>query len=98
MRNHTAAQSVRYSPHQVFSRPMIGSTGMRNHSSAQCVTSELFERIHERIQTDEKQFRCSKCVKEFKQSGDLQRHEMIHFDEKPISCSKCDKTFTQGGI
>ena len=56
---------------------------------------------HERTNTGEKQFACSKCEKAFNQSGPnskaLKGHERTHTGEKPFACSKCEKSFTERG-
>ena len=50
-------------------------------------------RVHERLHTDEKLFKCHHCDKIFVQNDNLRVHERIHIREKPFKCHHCDKTF-----
>ncbi|XP_069606243.1 zinc finger protein 773-like [Ranitomeya imitator] len=50
---------------------------------------------HQKNQTEEHRFTCSKCGRNFKQMAYLIRHERIHTGEKPYSCSECGKCFTR---
>ncbi|XP_070708326.1 zinc finger protein 155-like [Pempheris klunzingeri] len=50
------------------------------------------------IHTEEKQFGCDVCGKQFKQQGTLRTHMTIHTGEKPFSCDVCGKRFAKQGV
>ncbi|KAM4034761.1 LOW QUALITY PROTEIN: uncharacterized protein ACNLHF_021450 [Anomaloglossus baeobatrachus] len=50
---------------------------------------------HQKMNTEEKRFSCSKCGRCFNRKTNLVRHERIHTGEKPHPCSECGKCFVQ---
>ncbi|XP_075207235.1 uncharacterized protein LOC142312214 [Anomaloglossus baeobatrachus] len=54
---------------------------------------ETFFAKHQKINTEEKRFSCSKCERYFNRKTNLIRHEKIHTGEKPHPCSECGKCF-----
>ncbi|XP_040072218.1 zinc finger protein 665-like isoform X4 [Ixodes scapularis] len=47
----------------------------------------------ERIDTDERPFKCLACPKAFRTKSSLKVHERYHSDEKPFECPYCPKAF-----
>ena len=54
------------------------------------VVSKHFKQ-HERVHSEEKRYKCSKCEKGFKLPHDLKRHNRIHTGERPFECENVRK-------
>ncbi|KAK9761250.1 hypothetical protein K7432_013976 [Basidiobolus ranarum] len=50
-------------------------------------------RLHSRIHSSDRPFKCNICLKFFLRNHDLRRHEKIHLGLKPYPCSRCGRCF-----
>ncbi|XP_037528293.1 zinc finger protein 430-like [Rhipicephalus sanguineus] len=52
-------------------------------------------RIHARVHTGERPFRCNMCPSAFTDPSNLNRHKRCHTGERPFMCHQCKQNFTQ---
>ncbi|XP_075207246.1 uncharacterized protein LOC142312222 isoform X2 [Anomaloglossus baeobatrachus] len=64
-----------------------------SHSEYENYSLETSFVNHQKINTEDNRFSCSKCGKYFNRKTNLVRHERIHTGEKPYSCAECGKCF-----
>ncbi|CAN8004271.1 unnamed protein product, partial [Ixodes hexagonus] len=60
-------------------------------------SSRSYMRIHARVHTGERPFRCQLCPSAFKDPSNLKRHRRCHTGERPFQCRYCHQAFTQSG-
>ncbi|CAG0904622.1 unnamed protein product, partial [Cyprideis torosa] len=65
---------------------------LRRHESVGTYGRETL-RVHERVHTAEKPYKCRFCFKSFAQTSQLASHERIHSSDKPFECRFCEKQF-----
>ncbi|XP_077284331.1 uncharacterized protein LOC143909926 isoform X2 [Arctopsyche grandis] len=68
------------------------------HSCNQCGRSYTDLRAHLRTHSDERPYKCSHCLKTFKQHSNLKYHLTTHTGERKFVCLVCNKKFKTNEI
>ena len=54
-------------------------------------------KVHIRTHSDDLQYKCDMCNKQFREKGSLDRHIRTHTGEKPYPCPHCGRKFAEHG-